>query len=483
MRTMRHSTLLVAILAANSGASQQPFDLDLSFRTSIHENYVNSMAILDNGDLLVSGKIRWTGDQFDRGYVRIDASGVRVVPFPDFAPGGGKLVAWQDRFYVGNGPGVRRIFPTGLIDGSFNMIGVPYFTPNQGGDYHVFPDGRVLLSGAHSLNYPQGGFTGTHHLVWFTNTGQLDTTRMHRKANAAIYKIHELADGRFLLSGVFSQYEGTPVGRILRIHPDGGWDSTFHTSIVWGQATGFHELPDGRVLAAGRFLFQNDPDTLHLVRLMPDGQLDLTFNNHLRSSTEQGGGLYPWVGIYPVAPDGHIVFGAFRSIDEQPRGAIALIDTAGNLLDDLFADGGCGTWNDQGLIKGSISGILPDGNGHYFIWGSYHGYDDGTTNDPLQRMVSRLHGLSVGVAPLSPGERPGVRAYPNPASTQLTVELEQVPLGAVLLLRDALGREVMREGISGHYHVLRLQGLGSGLYLLELWRDGKRLAAEKVVVQ
>ncbi|MCW5897985.1 MAG: delta-60 repeat domain-containing protein [Flavobacteriales bacterium] len=361
---------------------------------------------------------------------------------------------------------------------------IPYFTPSQGGDYHVYPDGRVLLSGAHSVNYPQGGFTGTHHLIWFTNTGQLDTTRTHRKANAAIYKIHQLSDGRFLLSGVLTQYEGTPVGRILRVHPDGELDTTFHTSIYWGQAVGFHELPDGRVLAAGRFLFQNDPDTLHLVRLLPDGQLDNTFNNHLRSLYNgQFGptGFYPWGGVFPIDQERMVVYGAFTSIDEQARGGIALVDTAGNLLDAPFGEGGCGQYlYDGSTLHGSIEGITMAPVGHYYIWGAYHGYDDGSTHDPLQRMVSRLYGLNVGV------EEQQVlpwRVYPNPASTQLTVELEQVPPGAMLLLRDALGRAVRQEGISGHYHTLALQGLGGGLYLLEVWQGGKRLAAEKVVVE
>jgi hypothetical protein len=45
----------------------------------------------------------------------------------------------------------------------------PYFASLQGGDYHVFPDGRVLMSGSHQLSDTIRGFVG-YEPIWFTNT-------------------------------------------------------------------------------------------------------------------------------------------------------------------------------------------------------------------------------------------------------------------------------------------------------------------------
>ena len=53
----------------------------------------------------------------------------------------------------------------------------PLYSALQGGDYHVYPDGRILLSGAHSLYDTARGFVGIYNLIWFTNTGYLDTTK------------------------------------------------------------------------------------------------------------------------------------------------------------------------------------------------------------------------------------------------------------------------------------------------------------------
>ncbi len=354
------------------------------------------------------------------------------------------------------------------------------FAGNQPGDYHVYPDGRVLISGGHSLNDPEHGFVGEYNLIWFTNTGYLDTTRPHRRCNGTIYDIEPLPDGKFLLSGVFSTYEDQPVGRIIRVFPDGALDTTFHTDIFWGQAVGYHVQPDGKFVAAGRFLFSGEPDTLHLIRLLPDGQLDTSFNNHLRSASAQNGGFYPWVGIYPVSATSWIVFGAFRSINEQPRGGIAVVDTSGQLTTDILSGSGCGTWDDQGLIKGSISGIVPTSNGQHYIWGSYHGYDDGTTNDTEQRMVSRLYGLDVGV---QERDRTTFQLYPNPAATQVTVQLKQVPARGELAVRDALGRVLLRQRTISYYTTLALHGASSGVYMVELWDAEGRIATQRLVVE
>ncbi len=222
----RRNALAVVIATATSAAAQQPFELDLNFRTSIQENYINSIVFLSDGDIFISGRIKFPGDQNYRGSAKLLASGQRDLTFPSFpqTTGGGKITPWSDQFYVQVSATVRRLTNEALLDPSFaQMENDPYFSPIQGGDYHVFPDGRVLLTGAHSLNDTVRGFTGTYHLIWFTNTGHLDTVRTHRRCggSSAIYDIEPLADGKFLLSGVLSSYEGSPVGRMLPDTP--GW--------------------------------------------------------------------------------------------------------------------------------------------------------------------------------------------------------------------------------------------------------------------
>ncbi len=88
-RLARLLVLLVTCSVAQVSWPQAPFDVNPTFRTELDKKFVSSMVELENGDLLLSGILRWDGDAFDRGYVRVTSSGERVVPYPDFVPGGG----------------------------------------------------------------------------------------------------------------------------------------------------------------------------------------------------------------------------------------------------------------------------------------------------------------------------------------------------------------------------------------------------------
>ena len=56
-----------------------------------------------------------------------------------------------------------------------------------------------------------------------------------------------------------------------------------------------------------------------------------------------------------------------------------------------------------------------------------------------------------------------------------------MPGNAQFVLRDALGRELLRQRVSHHYTTLSIAR--SGVYMLELWDASGRVATERVVVQ
>jgi uncharacterized delta-60 repeat protein len=490
----------VALLAH----AQAPFALDTTFRTQIQTQFVASALPLEDGKILLSGRMRFPDDLYDRLVLRLNADGSHDQTFPGpipggAVPGGGKITPWQDRYYVGTLTRVRRIWLDGTIDYDFapaaGTSSIPYVSSLQGGDYHVFPDGRVVMSGLHQLSDSIRGFMGYHNFIWFTNTGYLDTTRVHRKGNGTNFHFKELADGRFICSGTGSIYDERPVDRIFRIEADGSVDTTFHTSIAAGRGQVFHELADGRIYVGGYYVCTAHPDTLYLARLLPDGGLDPTFtppNFFFGLGDNPGYGYGTSVrSIYPLGPDHFIIGGRFRYVNGQPRRGICVIDHTGALLDE-FHDQGVGTFQISSMIAATVAGIAPTVDGEsYIIWGAYHGYDDGLINDTGQRFVSRLHAgdLALGAGPSERGPQGAIfNLYPNPATNWTTVEYD-LPLSNndryTLVIKDALGRTLQTIDLRRHQAqvVLDTRSYSGGIYHVELVNGNRVVEVKKLVVQ
>jgi uncharacterized delta-60 repeat protein len=494
---MRRILVLTAALsAAASSGAQVPLSVDTLFRMNLHARNVNSMAFLASGQLLLSGRMEFTGETTPRYLARIFPNGQNDQSFP-YSEGGSKLTAWNDRFYVQGSQTVRRLLPNGQIDPSFHhMNSDPYFLSLQGGDYHVYPDGRVLMGGYHTIDAPHLGYQGAYNLIWFYNNGRLDTTRAHRTGNGAVFGIREYPagtagglGGKFLVHHWGTEYEGQPVSKVIRVHADGSLDESFNAPIPWGYVYDMLPLPDGRAYIAGEFHLENGTDRIQLVRLLPDGSLDASFNNglafeidtaHLATSPSVMDVFDLGAGLLALAGD-------FNSVDGHARGGLCIIDTTGQVV-PFYADGaGCGNYEYQMGLQtvtyGALSGITRAPNGQYYIWGAYHGYSDGTTNDTLQRMVTRLHGGEIGLGVRPTSQRtPGMRLYPVPASTHLTLEMEEVARDVELVLSDALGREVMRQSFAAHSTTVSIAHLGTGLYHAELLRHGERTLTQRLLV-
>lgn len=492
----------MAVLGQSGSHAQAPLSLDTGFRADIPSQNVYSILPLPDGKVIISGRLDFPGLPTMRSGARLLPNGERDLTFNQgFLPMGGKLVQWGDRFYCANGPGgIRRFNMDGTLDNAFNFVDQwQQISALNPGDYHVYPDGRVLLGGYYDIIDPAHGYyQGVgYNLAWITNEGRLDTTRTHRTGNGTVWKIKEYPagtagglGGRFLIHHWGTTYEGQPVSKVFRIHADGSLDESFNAPIPWGYVYDMLPLPDGLAYIAGEFHLENGTDRVQLVRLLPDGSLDPSFNNGLAFEIDTAHlATYPSVmDVFELGSGLLALAGDFNAVDGHTRGGLCIIDTTGQVV-PFYADGAmCGNYDYQMGLQtvtyGALSGITRAPNGQYYIYGAYHGYNDGTTNDTLQRMVTRLHGgaIGLGVAEQRPAV-PAMRVYPNPASTSLTLELEEVPRHAELVLKDALGRAVLSQRVSAHFTYIDLTRLSDEVFHLELIRHGERIATQRLVVQ
>jgi hypothetical protein len=213
---------------------------------------------------------------------------------------------------------------------------------------------------------------------------------------------------------------------------------------------------------------------------MDDGSLDPSFQIPRFRDDLEG---RPWVFDIEILEDQRIIVtGDFDAVDGYARRGIVMLHWDGTVDTTVFNDAGCEPYvfgfGETNMFR-AITGIHHGPDGMFYIRGSYHGYDDGTQSYPNQRFITRLYGLDVGVREQ---DRLRFSLAPNPASGTATLQLQEVPAQARLLLRDALGRTVLQVPVQGTGTTLSLEGLAAGVHVVELWSGARRLGQERLVV-
>ncbi|MEP7107995.1 MAG: delta-60 repeat domain-containing protein [Ferruginibacter sp.] len=167
-------------------------------------------------------------------------------------------------------------------------------------------------------------------------------------------------DGKYIVTGYFTYYNGTPSNRIVRLNADQTLDTSF--KVGYTTTGGFnYEVksvalqPDGKILAAGVFTSYNGTPCNHIARLNIDGSIDTTFNT--------GTGFNNTTRDIIVQPDNRIlVCGEFYQFNGVARQGIARLDTSGS-LDNAF--------NIDTYFSGAIYKMALQVNGKIVIGGSF----------------------------------------------------------------------------------------------------------------
>jgi uncharacterized delta-60 repeat protein len=229
-------------------------------------------------------------------------------------------------------------------------------------------DGKVLVGGAFST------YNGTARrgVVRLNPNGTLDTSFNPggTGTNDDVEAIVVQSDGKVLIGGQFTSYNGTGRGRIARLNTDGTLDGTFNPG-SGGAAGGVSEIvmqSDGKVVIAGLFEGWNGALRRGIARLNSNGTLDTSFNT--------GTGAYP---VYTVAmqSDGKVIIaGDFTSYNGIARNKIARLNADGTL--DASFDPGAGP-------TGYPEFMVVQSNGKIVVGGSFVSFNS-TWPDGIARL-------------------------------------------------------------------------------------------------
>lgn len=225
---------------------------------------------------------------------------------------------------------IARVNANGSLDASFD--------PGTGVDSTVQAtavqaDGKIVIGGP----FATVNGTARNQVARLNPNGSLDTTfnPSGTAANGTVYAIAVQADGKIIIGGGFTSYNGTGRNRLARLNTDGSLDTTFIPG------TGANDLvraialqSDGKTVIGGDFTSYNGTTRNSIARLNLDGSLDTTF--------DPGLGANNIVLTATVQTDGRtIIGGLFTSYNGTPRNFIARLNTDGS-LDTNFNPGGTG---------------------------------------------------------------------------------------------------------------------------------------------
>lgn len=153
-------------------------------------------------------------------------------------------------------------------------------------------------------------------------------------ADSTVNQIVPLADGKVLISGYFTNYDGVVRSRIARLNPDGSLDSTFDAEA--GAGGGVNALAwqsDGRLLVAGEFAQFADQPWVRIGRLLEDGSFDSTFQPGAGLTSTNG--FSTAMAMAVQSDDKVVVGGYFTQADNRSQAYVARLHRDG-AFDDTF---------------------------------------------------------------------------------------------------------------------------------------------------
>jgi uncharacterized delta-60 repeat protein len=207
--------------------------------------------------------------------------------------------------------------------------------------------------------------------VRLNSDGSIDNTFTSPGAfNAQINALAEQSSGGgyILVGGAFTTIAGNTKNRIVRLNMNGSIDNTFAsgTGIDGESVEDIVFQSDGKIILGGSFTTYDGVSAVDIVRLNTDGSRDNTFVN---SGTSGGGNYIANINVQP--DDSLIVVGAFDTMDGSPAGSVAKLNPNGSIDNSFDVSPGA-------LNGGSISFVFdsvtqPDGK--IIICGNFTTYN------------------------------------------------------------------------------------------------------------
>lgn len=237
----------------------------------------------------------------------------------------------------------------------------------------VQSDGKILIGG--SFTTCDG--LSRNHIARLKPNGHVDTTFNPGSGldqSLGVVGVNAIAiqnDGKIIIGGGFSIYNGVPRSRIARLNADGSLDNSFIPQLFnsQGEVNCLSIQTDGKIIVAGAFSSYGTASRQNIMRLNTNGSLDTSFaytsgaDSHIFCVTAQ--------------PDGKLLIGGkFLTYNGSLSRCIARINSSGNIDTSFHVGTG---------INNHVFCISLDVNSKILVGGFFTAY-----NGMIQNSIVRL---------------------------------------------------------------------------------------------
>ena len=302
----------------SSGSKDTSFNIGTGFT---FPDFVETMAVDSNGKLLVGGSFTSYSGSTQNYLVRLNTDGTKDTSFNigtgfnntiyavSVDSNGKILVGGNFTTYSGSSQNyIVRLNTDGTKDTSFNIgTGFVGFTGGGKGlvsEIVVDSNGKILVGG----NFTSYQGTGSNYLTRINSDGTKDTSfnNFGSGFDSHVYSIVVDSSGNIIAGGFFDNYKSSAQARLIRLNSDGSKDTSFNIG------TGFNGIvyslsidSNAKIVAGGTFTSYSGSTQNYLVRLNTDGTKDTSFNI--------GSGFDSWINSAVIQSDGKILAGGIFS--------------------------------------------------------------------------------------------------------------------------------------------------------------------------
>jgi uncharacterized delta-60 repeat protein len=345
--------------------------------------------------------------------------------------------------------GIARINPDGSLDNTFNP-GTGFSSilpPPWVRSIAIQEDGKIVVGGGFT------SFNGTAiaGVCRLNADGSLDNSFSPGSGpNNIVEAVAIQTDGKIIAGGLFSSFDGVSNGRLVRLEANGSLDGTFNTATS-GNILRVVVQPDGKILSSGANFY----------RLETNGSLDAGFIPMTAGNSYNG---------LALQSDGRIILsGFFTSYFSTPRERIVRLNTNGTV--DMTFDSEVGFSANPNHLA-----IQPDGKILVFGGFEYKG---------VESVVTRIMGTPVPFLGIdNPANQLDVNVFPNPASININVTLDESYMnqGVNLAVLNTAGQVVKQVLLDYSHTTIDLEQMPTGIYFYQIRNNNRVIKSGKIIV-